>query len=83
MSQVIRVTTRADLAEARKQQYIQAGYQIEDEQPSIRGMCSFRAVRPLPEDETNNLKDLIWSQAASLKERISRPQKRTNVRSRK
>ena len=83
MSQSIRITTRADLAELRKQQYIQAGYRIEDEQPSIRGMCSFRAVRVVPEGELDNLEDLIWTQAASEKQRVSRPQKRTNGKQRK
>jgi hypothetical protein len=33
MAMRIRVTTRADLFEKRKQQHIERGYQIEDERP--------------------------------------------------
>jgi hypothetical protein len=44
----IRVTTRADLFEKRKQQHIERGYRIEDEQPTpINGLCSFIAVQDL------------------------------------
>ncbi len=83
MTQIVRITTRADLVEVRKQQYIQAGYHIDDEQPALRGMCSFRAVRRVPEDELSNLKDLIWAQAATGKQRLRRMQNRPNGRSRK
>ena len=42
----IRVTTRADLFEERKQQHIGRGYRIEDERPTpVNGLCSFVAVR--------------------------------------
>ena len=42
----IRVTTRADLFERRKQQHIERGYRIEDERPiPVNGFCSFIAVR--------------------------------------
>jgi hypothetical protein len=45
----IRVTTRADLFEKRKQQHIECGYQIEDERPiPVNGLCSFIAVREIP-----------------------------------
>ena len=45
----IRVTTRADLFEKRKQEHIERGYRIEDERPiSVNGFCSFIAVRELP-----------------------------------
>jgi hypothetical protein len=45
----IRVTTRADLFEERKQQHIERGYQIEDERPMpVNGLCSFIAVREEP-----------------------------------
>lgn len=45
----IRVTTRADLFEQRKQQHIERGYRIEDERPMpVNGLCSFVAVRDLP-----------------------------------
>jgi len=41
----IRVTTRANLFEQRKQQHIERGYQIEDERPTpVNGLCSFIAV---------------------------------------
>ncbi len=41
----IRVTTRADLFEKRKQQHIERGYRIEDDRPiPVNGLCSFIAV---------------------------------------
>jgi hypothetical protein len=41
----IRVTTRADLFEKRKQQHIERGYGIEDERPIlVNGVCFFVAV---------------------------------------
>ena len=45
----IRVTTRVDLFEERKQQHIERGYRIEDERPTpVNGLCSFIAVREMP-----------------------------------
>jgi len=45
----IRVTTRADLYEKRKQEHTERGYRIEDECPiPANGFCSFVAVRELP-----------------------------------
>jgi len=45
----IRVTTRADLFEERKQQHISRGYRIEDERPTpVNGFCSFIALREIP-----------------------------------
>jgi len=45
----IRVATRADLFEERKQQHIERGYRIQDERPiPVNGLCSFIAVRELP-----------------------------------
>jgi len=45
----IRVTTRADLYEKRKQEDTERGYRIEDERPiPVNGLCSFVAVRELP-----------------------------------
>jgi len=45
----IRVTTRADLFEKRKQQHVQRGYRIEDERPiPVNGLCSFVAVPEMP-----------------------------------
>jgi len=44
----IRVTTRTELFEERKQQHIERGYRIEDERPiPVNGFCSFIAVREL------------------------------------
>ncbi|HSY65413.1 MAG TPA: hypothetical protein VK829_12505 [Terriglobales bacterium] len=49
----IRVTTRADLYEERKQQHIQRGYRIEDERPiPVNGFCSFIAMREMPVSDT-------------------------------
>ena len=48
----IRVTTRADLFEERKQQHIERGYRIEDERPiPVNGMCSFIAVREVVDSD--------------------------------
>lgn len=49
----IRVTTRADLYERRKQEHIQRGYRIEDERPiPVNGFCSFIVVRELSASDT-------------------------------
>jgi len=49
MAMRIRVTTRADLFEQRKQQHIERGYRIEDERPiPVNGLCSFGAVSEMP-----------------------------------
>jgi len=54
----IRVTTRAELFEKRKQEHIERGYQIEDERPMpVNGFCSFIAVRQLSVSDT--LSDLV------------------------
>jgi hypothetical protein len=46
----IRVTTRAELFEKRKQQHIERGYRIEDERPiPVNGFCSFMAVSEIPD----------------------------------
>ena len=48
----IRVTTRADLFEKRKQQHIERGYRIEDERPiPVKGFCSFIAVSEIPDSD--------------------------------
>ena len=42
----IRVTTRADLFEKRKQEHIERGYQIEDERPiPVNGLLVYRRAR--------------------------------------
>ena len=54
----IRVTTRADLFEKRKQEHIERGYRVEDERPiPVNGFCSFTAVRKLSISDT--LSDLV------------------------
>jgi hypothetical protein len=53
MKQKIRITTRASQFEKRKQEHLQAGYQIEDEQPfPINGLCSFTAIRVVTDDDS-------------------------------
>ena len=45
----IRVTTKAATFEERKQQYIDRGYRIEEEQPMpVNGLCFFVAVKDDP-----------------------------------
>ena len=51
MARKVLVTTRADLFEQRKQEYLRAGCQVENEQPMpFRGMCSFTVVVPSPQE---------------------------------
>ena len=48
----VRVTTRADLFEERKQQLIERGYRIEDERPiPVNGLCSFIAVSAISDSD--------------------------------
>jgi len=48
----IRVTTRADLFEERKQQHIERGYRIEDQRPiPVNGLCSFLVVSEILESD--------------------------------
>jgi hypothetical protein len=52
MAMRIRVTTRADLFEERKQQHIERGYRIEDERPiPVNGFCSFIVVSEMPDSD--------------------------------
>ena len=54
----IRVTTRANLYEKRKQEHIERGYRIEDERPiPVNGFCSFIEVREL--SVSDQLADLV------------------------
>jgi len=54
----IRVTTRANLYEKRKQEHIERGYRIEDERPiPVNGFCSFVAMREL--SVSDRLADLV------------------------
>jgi len=58
MAMRIRVTTRADLYEKRKQEHIKRGYRVEDERPiPVNGFCSFVAVREL--SVSDRLGDLV------------------------
>jgi hypothetical protein len=58
MAMRIRVTTRADLFEKRRQEHIERGYRIEDERPiPVNGLCSFVAVREL--SVSDRLGDLV------------------------
>jgi hypothetical protein len=52
MAMRIRVTTRANLFEERKQQHIERGYRIEDERPiPVNGLCSFIAVSDISDSD--------------------------------
>jgi hypothetical protein len=54
----IRVTTRADSFEKRKQEHIERGYRIEDERPiPLNGLCSFIAVSEIP--DSGGIGDLV------------------------
>lgn len=45
----IRVTTKRETFELRKEQHTELGYRIEDEQPiPVNGLCSFVAVKDDP-----------------------------------
>jgi hypothetical protein len=54
----IRVTTRADLFEKRKEQHIERGFRIEDERPiPVNGICSFIAVNEIA--DSDGIGDLV------------------------
>ena len=54
----IRVTTRANLYENRKQEHIERGYRIEDERPiPVNDFCSFIAVSEVP--DSDGIPDLV------------------------
>jgi len=54
----IRVITKADLFEKRKQEHIEHGYRIEDERPiPVNGLCSFIAVSEIP--DSDGIGDLV------------------------
>jgi len=56
MNQRISITTRANQFEQRKQEHLQAGYLIEDEQPfPMNGFCSFTAVRIVIDEEREGM----------------------------
>jgi len=48
----IRVTTRTELYEERKQEHIERGYRIEEERPvPVNGLCSFVALQESTEQD--------------------------------
>ena len=50
----IRVSTRANLYDQRKQEHLERGYRIEDERPiPVNGLCSFIAVREIATEDPN------------------------------
>ena len=54
----IRVSTRANLYDQRKQEQVDRGYRIEDERPvPVNGFCSFVAVRE--ESHSDAVDDLV------------------------
>jgi hypothetical protein len=58
MAMRIRVTTRAELYETRKQEHIERGYRIEEERAiAVNGFCSFIAVREA--SAATELSDLV------------------------
>ena len=58
MAMRIRVTTKADLFEKRKQQHIERGYRIEEERPMpVNGLCSFIAVSEIA--DSDRIGDLV------------------------
>ena len=58
MAMRIRVITRADLREKRKQEHGERGYRMEDERPiPVNGFCSFVAVGELP--PSDGLSELV------------------------
>jgi hypothetical protein len=63
----IRVSTRANLYDQRKQEHVERGYRIEDERPiPVNGMCSFVAVR---EESRSDRVDELVEQALGGKTR--------------
>jgi hypothetical protein len=58
MAMRIRVSTRANLYDQRKQEHVERGYRIEDERSiPVNGFCSFVAVRE--EAQSDRVDELI------------------------
>jgi hypothetical protein len=56
MSEGALISTKAELFERRKQEYLQAGYLIQSEQPiPINGLCSFVVSRMAVESDVSFL----------------------------
>jgi hypothetical protein len=67
MAKRIRVSTKTELYEQRKQQHIERGYRIEDERPvPVNGFCSFIAVR---EESDSDAVDALVAEALGGKTR--------------
>jgi hypothetical protein len=67
MAMRIRVSTRANLYDQRKQEHVERGYRIEDERPiPVNGFCSFVAVR---EKSQSDAVDELVAQALGDKTR--------------
>jgi hypothetical protein len=67
MAMRIRVSTKAQLYQERKQQHIERGYRIEDKRPiPVNGLCSFVAVR---EESISDTVDELVAQALGGKTR--------------
>jgi hypothetical protein len=63
----IRVSTRANLYDQRKQEHVERGYRIEDERPiPVNGLCSFVAVR---EESESDSVDVLVAEALGGKTR--------------
>jgi len=63
----IRVSTKAELYEQRKQQHVERGYRIDDERPiPVNGLCSFVAVR---EESESDSVDVLVAEALGGKTR--------------
>jgi len=63
----IRVSTRANLYDQRKEEHVERGYRIEDERPiPVNGFCSFVAVR---EESISDRVDDLVAQALGVKTR--------------
>ncbi len=63
----IRVSTRANLYDQRKQEHVERGYRIEDERPiPVNGLCSFVAVH---EESHSDAVDDVVAQAIGGKRR--------------
>ena len=72
----IRVTTKADLFEKRKQQHIERGYRIEDERPiPVNGFCSFVAVSDI--SDSDGIGDLVAQALNGVRE--MRPHGKTKL----
>ncbi len=55
MAEGVRISTKAELFEQRKREYLQAGYLIQSEQPiPINGLCSFVATRLTVESDISS-----------------------------